>query len=183
MRSRGSSPWKTVSTASASIMSYSSKWPPPRSPPQCSAAAPANRQRTVQRLDRWRALRDYRHAPNTGPRKSWAAGDATSRGVRLALMAHAGRDGLPLGALGQELGLLRRLLQRQTFHTRPAARLLRDGKRAFQNLLPRRVSRPDRGGVRDPASSAGQRIGSTRSSESSSPPRNPRSASSTRPDR
>ena len=32
-------------------------------------------------------LRAYRHAPNTGPRKSWAAGDATSRGVRLALMA------------------------------------------------------------------------------------------------
>ena len=33
------------------------------------------------------ALRTYRHAPNTGSRKSWAAGDATSRGVRLALMA------------------------------------------------------------------------------------------------
>jgi 2-methylcitrate dehydratase len=31
------------------------------------------------------ALRTYRHAPNTGPRKSWAAGDATSRGVWLAL--------------------------------------------------------------------------------------------------
>ena len=28
------------------------------------------------------ALRTYRHAPNTGPRKSWAAGDATSRAVR-----------------------------------------------------------------------------------------------------
>ena len=36
------------------------------------------------------ALRLYRHAPNTGPRKSWAAGDATSRGVRLALMAVRG---------------------------------------------------------------------------------------------
>ncbi len=33
------------------------------------------------------SLRIYRHAPNTGPRKSWAAGDATSRGVRLAFMA------------------------------------------------------------------------------------------------
>jgi 2-methylcitrate dehydratase PrpD len=33
------------------------------------------------------ALRTYRHAPNTGSRKSWAAGDATSRAVRLALMA------------------------------------------------------------------------------------------------
>ena len=42
------------------------------------------------------SLRTYRHAPNTGSRKSWAAGDATSRGVRLALMALTGRDGLPL---------------------------------------------------------------------------------------
>ncbi|HEY7221108.1 MAG TPA: bifunctional 2-methylcitrate dehydratase/aconitate hydratase, partial [Candidatus Binatia bacterium] len=41
------------------------------------------------------ALRLYRHAPNTGPRKSWAAGDATSRGVRLALMAMQGEIGYP----------------------------------------------------------------------------------------
>src|SRR5581483_10282874 len=41
------------------------------------------------------ALRVYRHAPNTGPRKSWAAGDATSRGVRLALMAMQGEIGYP----------------------------------------------------------------------------------------
>ena len=41
------------------------------------------------------ALRTYRHAPNTGPRKSWAAGDATSRGVRLALLAMAGEIGYP----------------------------------------------------------------------------------------
>ncbi|HFE39115.1 MAG TPA: bifunctional 2-methylcitrate dehydratase/aconitate hydratase [Gammaproteobacteria bacterium] len=39
------------------------------------------------------ALRTYRHAPNTGSRKSWAAADATSRGVRLALMAIAGEMG------------------------------------------------------------------------------------------
>jgi len=39
------------------------------------------------------ALRTYRHAPNTGSRKSWAAGDATSRGVRHALMAMAGEMG------------------------------------------------------------------------------------------
>lgn len=38
-------------------------------------------------------LRAYRHAPNAGSRKSWAAGDATSRGVRLALMALAGEPG------------------------------------------------------------------------------------------
>ncbi|HUN74664.1 MAG TPA: bifunctional 2-methylcitrate dehydratase/aconitate hydratase [Steroidobacteraceae bacterium] len=41
------------------------------------------------------ALRTYRHAPNTGSRKSWAAGDATSRGVRHALMAMAGEMGYP----------------------------------------------------------------------------------------
>ena len=40
-------------------------------------------------------LRTYRHAPNTGTRKSWAAGDATSRAVRLALMASAGEMGYP----------------------------------------------------------------------------------------
>jgi len=39
------------------------------------------------------SLRTYRHAPNTGSRKSWAAGDATSRAVRLALMAQAGEMG------------------------------------------------------------------------------------------
>jgi 2-methylcitrate dehydratase len=38
-------------------------------------------------------LRTYRHAPNVGSRKSWAAGDASSRGVRLALMARAGEMG------------------------------------------------------------------------------------------
>jgi 2-methylcitrate dehydratase len=38
-------------------------------------------------------LRTYRHAPNTGPRKSWAAGDATARGVFLALLAERGEPG------------------------------------------------------------------------------------------
>jgi len=41
------------------------------------------------------ALRTYRHAPNTGSRKSWAAGDATSRGVRHALLARKGEMGYP----------------------------------------------------------------------------------------
>ncbi len=41
------------------------------------------------------ALRTYRHTPNTGSRKSWAAGDATSRGVRLALIARTGEMGYP----------------------------------------------------------------------------------------
>jgi 2-methylcitrate dehydratase len=41
------------------------------------------------------SLRTYRHTPNTGSRKSWAAGDATSRAVRLALMAKTGEMGYP----------------------------------------------------------------------------------------
>ena len=41
------------------------------------------------------SLRTYRHAPNTGSRKSWAAGDATSRAVRLALIAKTGEMGYP----------------------------------------------------------------------------------------
>lgn len=47
-------------------------------------------------------LRTYRHAPNTGSRKSWAAGDATSRGVALALIAMKGEMGYqtPLSAPG-----------------------------------------------------------------------------------
>ncbi len=40
-------------------------------------------------------LRTYRHAPNTGSRKSWAAGDATSRAVRLALITMKGEMGYP----------------------------------------------------------------------------------------
>src|SRR5690606_7946928 len=41
------------------------------------------------------SLRTYRHAPNAGSRKSWAAGDATSRAVRLALIAQRGEMGYP----------------------------------------------------------------------------------------
>ncbi len=40
-------------------------------------------------------LRTYRQSPNTGPRKSWAAGDATARGVRLALWVMGGQIGCP----------------------------------------------------------------------------------------
>jgi 2-methylcitrate dehydratase len=41
------------------------------------------------------SLRTYRHSPNAGPRKSWAAGDATSRAVRLALITLSGETGYP----------------------------------------------------------------------------------------
>jgi 2-methylcitrate dehydratase len=58
-----------------------------------------NREQTINALSlAWvdgQSLRTYRHAPNTGSRKSWAAGDATSRAVRLALMAQSGEMGYP----------------------------------------------------------------------------------------
>lgn len=50
------------------------------------------------------ALRTYRHAPSTGSRKSWAAGDATSRAVRLALIAKAGEMGYPLAMSSPKWG-------------------------------------------------------------------------------
>jgi 2-methylcitrate dehydratase len=50
------------------------------------------------------ALRTYRHAPNTGSRKSWAAGDAASRGVRLALIAATGEMGYPSGLSAAKWG-------------------------------------------------------------------------------
>ncbi len=51
-------------------------------------------------------LRVYRHFPNTGSRKSWAAGDATSRGVQLALTSLAGENGIPYGIISTQMGLL-----------------------------------------------------------------------------
>jgi 2-methylcitrate dehydratase len=50
------------------------------------------------------ALRTYRHAPNTGSRKSWAAGDATSRGVRHALIAMTGEMGYPSALTAKNWG-------------------------------------------------------------------------------
>jgi 2-methylcitrate dehydratase len=51
------------------------------------------------------SLRTYRHAPNTGSRKSWAAGDATSRGVRFALMTLKGEMGYPQAISAPEWGV------------------------------------------------------------------------------
>ncbi|MFT5351889.1 MAG: 2-methylcitrate dehydratase [Planctomycetota bacterium] len=50
------------------------------------------------------ALRTYRHAPNTGSRKSWAAGDATSRAVRHALIALSGEMGYPSALSAENWG-------------------------------------------------------------------------------
>ncbi|WP_018081650.1 bifunctional 2-methylcitrate dehydratase/aconitate hydratase [Asticcacaulis benevestitus] len=61
------------------------------------------------------ALRTYRHSPNTGSRKSWAAGDATSRAVRLALMAQKGEMGYPSVLTAKTWGFYDVLFKGQPF--------------------------------------------------------------------
>jgi 2-methylcitrate dehydratase len=66
------------------------------------------------------ALRTYRHAPNTGSRKSWAAGDATSRGVRHALMAMTGEMGYPSALSAPKWGFYDVLFRGEAFkYTQP----------------------------------------------------------------
>ncbi|MDH4260995.1 MAG: bifunctional 2-methylcitrate dehydratase/aconitate hydratase, partial [Gammaproteobacteria bacterium] len=60
-------------------------------------------------------LRTYRHAPNTGSRKSWAAGDATSRGLRLALIAVSGEMGYPSALSAPKWGFFDVLFKGQPF--------------------------------------------------------------------
>ena len=68
-----------------------------------------SRQQTINALSNaWidtGSLRTYRHAPNTGSRKSWAAGDATSRGVMFAMMASKGEMGYPTALSAKKWGL------------------------------------------------------------------------------
>ena len=61
------------------------------------------------------SLRTYRHAPNTGSRKSWAAGDATSRGVRLALISQTGEMGYPSVLTAKTWGFYDVLFKGQPF--------------------------------------------------------------------
>ena len=66
------------------------------------------------------AIRTYRHAPNTGSRKSWAAGDATSRAVRLAMMALKGEMGYPSALTAKQWGFYDVLFKGKPFkYTRP----------------------------------------------------------------
>lgn len=58
-------------------------------------------------------LRTYRHAPNTGSRKSWAAGDATSRAVRLAWLTLQGEAGYPSALTAKKWGFYDSVLQGQ----------------------------------------------------------------------
>src|SRR5208283_3787102 len=76
------------------------------------------------------ALRTYRHAPNTGSRKSWAAGDATSRAVRLALMALAGEMGYPSALSAKVWGF-----QDVLFKSKPIALSQSLGSYVMENVL------------------------------------------------
>ena len=61
------------------------------------------------------SLRTYRHSPNTGSRKSWAAGDATSRGVRLALLTLKGEMGYPSALTAKTWGFYDALFRGKPF--------------------------------------------------------------------
>jgi 2-methylcitrate dehydratase len=76
------------------------------------------------------ALRTYRHAPNTGSRKSWAAGDAASRGVRHALMALAGEMGYPSALTAKRWGF-----QDVLFGGKPLSFRRRYGTYVMENIL------------------------------------------------
>jgi 2-methylcitrate dehydratase len=76
------------------------------------------------------ALRTYRHFPNTGSRKSWAAGDATSRAVRLALMARQGEMGYPTALTAKTWGF-----QDVLFHGKPLALAQPLGSYVMENIL------------------------------------------------
>ncbi len=76
------------------------------------------------------ALRAYRHAPNTGSRKSWAAGDATSRAVRLALISRSGEPGYASALTASKWGFEDVLLKGQSV---TLARLL--GCYVMENVL------------------------------------------------
>ena len=76
------------------------------------------------------ALRAYRHAPNTGPRKSWAAGDATSRAVRLALFALKGEMGYPSALTARTWGF-----QDALFRAKPITLAQPLGSYVMENVL------------------------------------------------
>ena len=76
------------------------------------------------------SLRTYRHAPNTGSRKSWAAGDATSRAVRLALMALKGEMGYPSALTAKTWGFYDVLFKGKPFKFKQ-----RYGSYVMENVL------------------------------------------------
>ncbi|WP_433766893.1 2-methylcitrate dehydratase [Pseudomonas putida] len=96
----------------------------------------ANREQLLSALSHafadGQALRTYRHAPNAGSRKSWAAGDASSRGVRLADIAMRGEMGIPGVLSARQWGFYDVLFS----HTNNDLALKPEDKRAFSFSRP-----------------------------------------------
>lgn len=91
---------KVASTAVVSkMLSVTSCRLPSTTELTASVFSGLNKQQTIDAVSQaWvdgQSLRTYRHAPNTGSRKSWAAGDACSRAVNLALLVKKGEIGVP----------------------------------------------------------------------------------------
>lgn len=102
----------------------------------CAKLMGANREQLLSALSHafvdGQALRTYRHAPNAGSRKSWAAGDASSRGVRLADMALRGEMGVPGVLTAPQWGFYDVLFS----HTNKDLALKPEDKRAFRFSQP-----------------------------------------------
>ena len=112
------------------------------------------------------ALRTYRHAPNTGSRKSWAAGDATAARCAYALIALTGEMGYPSALSAKTWGFYDVL-----FKGKPLALPQPFGSYVMENVLfkisyPGGVPRADRGGGGDDAAPAGAARASPTSSAS-----------------
>ncbi len=129
------------------------------------------------------ALRTYRHAPNTGSRKSWAAGDATSRGVRHALLARAGEMGYPSALTAKGWGFQDVLFKGRPIVLERPLGLVRHGERVVQDFVPGRVPRADGRRSGSSRSTGKWRRACRRSRASRSKHRRPACASSTRPGR
>ncbi|MHC2148142.1 2-methylcitrate dehydratase [Pseudomonas sp. 210_17 TE3656] len=102
----------------------------------CARLMGANREQILSALSHafvdGQALRAYRHAPNAGSRKSWAAGDASSRGVRLADIALRGEMGIPGVLTAPQWGFYDVLFS----HTNKDLALKPEDKRAFSFSQP-----------------------------------------------
>ena len=149
---------RTASTASVSTTSCSSRSP---RPPSSRSMLGLTRDEIINAVSlAWvdgQSLRTYRHAPNTGSRKSWAAGDATSRAVRLALIAKTGEMGYPSVLTAKTWGFYDVLFKGAAVQVPAPVRQLRDGERAVQDQLSGGIPRADRGRMRDAAAPAGRR--------------------------
>ncbi|MGH8441187.1 MAG: 2-methylcitrate dehydratase [Pseudomonas sp.] len=102
----------------------------------CAKLMGANREQLLSALSHafvdGQALRTYRHAPNAGSRKSWAAGDASSRGVHLADIALRGEMGIPGVLTAPQWGFYDVLFS----HTNKDLALKPEDKRAFSFSQP-----------------------------------------------